>query len=116
MTQPVGIFKGVIVDTQSLATLVPFYEMLFGPPKFIDGYRWAAMGSPGAAALNLAAGTECTGKGIVFAVKVDDLAAATRRITAAGGQALGEPKTGPHEVTCLFSDPAGHTLAIYQAR
>jgi predicted enzyme related to lactoylglutathione lyase len=115
MTKPIGIFKGVIVDTQSLATLMPFYEAVFGPPKFVDGDRWAAMGSVGAAALNLAAGSERTGKGIVFAVKVDDITAATRQIIAAGGQQLGEPKAGAHEIRCFFSDPDGHALAIYQA-
>lgn len=114
MTAPIGIFKGVILDTERLDTTLPFYEAMFGPAKFIDGTRWAALGSPSAGALGLAAESEITGHGLVLSVKVEDVNVAAERILEMGGRLLGEPVRGAHEIRVIAEDPSGTPIAVYQ--
>lgn len=112
--QNAGTFKGVILDCNSMNELLPFYTAILGEPKFQDGERWSVLQGQGGA-VNLAAGTEATGKGIVISVKVENVEEAFAQAVASGGKAVAGPVSRAHEIVAYVADPAGNVLALYQS-
>ena len=114
MSQGIGTFKGVILDCAQMGDLLPFYSAILGAPKFQDGDRWSVIQGQGGA-VNLAAGAEATGNGIVLSVKVQNVEEAVAHATGAGGKIVREIKTREHEIVAYVADPAGNVLALYQS-
>lgn len=114
MSQGIGTFKGVILDCAQMGDLLPFYTAILGAPKFQDGDRWSVIQGQGGA-VNLAAGAEATGNGIVLSVKVQDVEEAVAQATAAGGRIVIDIKKREHEIVAYVADPAGNVLALYQS-
>ncbi|WP_375539029.1 VOC family protein [Actinomadura sp. J1-007] len=48
--------------------------------------------------------------------KVDDVAAMTETLTAAGARLVRGPEEGPHEVRSVLRDPAGNPFILYAGR
>lgn len=115
MAKAIGVFRGLILDTKDFGSSVDFYTKLLGNPKFVDGNKWAPFGAADGASLSLAGSEENTGKGVAIAIKVSDLAAAVSQIEALGGVKVGEIQAGAHENKCLFNDPDGNALMIYES-
>lgn len=102
------------IDCGQMSDLLPFYKTILGAPKFQDGDRHAAIQTEGAA-VNLAAGGEQTGNGIVLAVKVEDVETAVRTAAQAGGRVISEPVRRTHEIVAYIADPKDNMLAIHQS-
>jgi predicted enzyme related to lactoylglutathione lyase len=115
MTQVNPTLRSLLWPVPDLEAAIAFYRDAFGYSlKFRDGDRYAALDA-GGLTLALVAGDEDTTGGVPApSFRVDDLAAAIRTVTAAGGRVLAGPSAGPHETRATVRDPAGQVLMLYQ--
>jgi predicted enzyme related to lactoylglutathione lyase len=106
----------VLYGVDDVAAAVAFYRDGLGlEVKFQDGERFAALDG-GGTTFALAAPEEQIAAGPVASFKVDDVAATTKRLTAAGAELVRGPEDGPHEIRAVLRDPAGNSFVVYTSR
>jgi predicted enzyme related to lactoylglutathione lyase len=106
----------VLYGADDVAAAVAFYRDGLGlKVKFQDGERFAALDG-GGATFALAGPEEQVAAGPAVSFKVDDVAAMTRRLIAAGAELVRGPEEGPHEIRAVLRDPAGNSFVVYASR
>jgi predicted enzyme related to lactoylglutathione lyase len=106
----------VLYGADDMAAAVAFYRDGLGlEVKFQDGERFAALDG-GGTTFALAAPEEQVAAGPVVSFKVDDVAATTERLIAAGAELVRGPEDGPHEIRAVLRDPAGNSFVVYASR
>jgi predicted enzyme related to lactoylglutathione lyase len=106
----------VLYGADDVAAAVAFYRDGLGlAVKFQDGGRFAALDG-GGTTFAIAGPEERLVAGPVVSFKVDDVAATTERLTAAGAELVRGPEEGPHETRAVLRDPAGNSFVIYASR
>ena len=107
----------VLYHVGDLDAAVAFYRDTLGLPlTFTDPGRYAALDGGGVTFALVTGEEDVTSGEPAVAVKVDDVAAAVARVTAAGATLLRSPETGPHEIRAVVRDPAGNAVVLYAAR
>jgi predicted enzyme related to lactoylglutathione lyase len=103
----------VLYGAGDVAAAVAFYRDGLGlAVKFQDGDRFAALDG-GGTTFAIAGPAEQIVAGPAVSFKVDDVAATTERLTAAGAELLRGPEEGPHEIRAVLRDPAGNSFVVY---
>jgi predicted enzyme related to lactoylglutathione lyase len=103
----------VLYGADDVAAAVAFYRDGLGlAVKFQDGGRFAALDG-GGTTFAIAGPDEQIVAGPAVSFKVDDVAVATKRLTAAGAELVRSPENGPHEIRAVLRDPAGNSFVIY---
>jgi predicted enzyme related to lactoylglutathione lyase len=106
----------VLYGADDVAAAVAFYRDGLGlAVKFQDGGRFAALDG-GGTTFAIAGPEEQIATGPAVSFKVDDVAATTERLTAAGAELVRGPEEGPHEIRAVLRDPAGNSFVIYASR
>ena len=106
----------VIHPVEDLDAAAAFYADALGlEEKFRDGDRFAAFDA-GGVTVALAAGDEAVAESTAISFKVDDVAAATERLQAAGAKLLRGPEEGPHELRAVLADLSGNAFIVYAER
>ncbi|HEU5158859.1 MAG TPA: VOC family protein [Streptosporangiaceae bacterium] len=106
----------VLYGANDVAAAVAFYRDGLGlAVKFVDGERFAALDG-GGTTFAIASPHEQLAAGPVVSFKVDDVAATTERLTAAGAELVRGPEEGPHEIRAVLRDPAGNSFIVYASR
>lgn len=102
-----------VLPADDLGAAVEFWSSVLGvAPTFVDGERWAQF-DLGPRRLALAGSDRVTDEPSVM-IKVDDLEAARRQLSAEG-HSVGEIETGPHEARFVAGTPFG-TIVFYASR
>jgi predicted enzyme related to lactoylglutathione lyase len=109
--------RNVLHPVADVAAATNFYQQALGlGVKFVDGDRYAGLDA-GGTTLALAGPAEDITSGIAApSFKVSDVDAALTQITAAGGNVVRAPETGPHEIRAVAHDPWGNTIIVYSGR
>lgn len=107
--------QSVYLRTERMDELHAFYETAVGlAPAFRDGNRWSQF-RVGNTNFALSAPEEAApveGAAVVV-FEVDDLQAATDRITGGGGRALGARDMGAHGTVATFADPDNNIFQVF---
>lgn len=108
--------QNVFVVAQDAQRMHGFYTQALGLPiKFRDGDRWIQYGLSNAnVALASPAEAAPATAGLVMVLEVDSFDGAADRITAAGGQVLGERDMGAHGAVLSLRDPEGNLVQLFR--
>lgn len=107
----------VLYSAGDVGEAVAFYRDALGLPlKFRDGDRFAALDGGGTTFAIAGPEEDVTGGVPAISFKVDDVAAMTETLTAAGARLVRGPEEGPHEVRSVLRDPAGNPFILYASR
>jgi predicted enzyme related to lactoylglutathione lyase len=105
--------QNVYLVAQRPAQLHAFYESALGLPlKFRDEDRWIQYGLGMALASPEEAAPAQSGAVMVF--EVEDFDGARERITAAGGEVIGERDMGSHGAVLSLRDPEGNIVQLFR--
>jgi predicted enzyme related to lactoylglutathione lyase len=105
--------QNVYLVAQRPAQLHAFYESALGLPlKFRDQDRWIQYGLGMALASPEEAAPAQSGAVMVF--EVEDFDGARERITAAGGEVIGERDMGSHGAVLSLRDPEGNIVQLFR--
>jgi predicted enzyme related to lactoylglutathione lyase len=106
----------VLYTADDVTAAVRFYRDALGlNVKFQDGDRYAALDG-GGTTFAIAGPEEQIVAEPAVSFKVDDVAAMTDRLTAAGAALVRGPEEGPHEIRAVLRDPAGNPFVLYASR
>ncbi len=106
-----------LYPAKDLAEAVAFYRDGLGlAVKFQDGDRFAALDGGGTTFAIAGPEEDVTGGEPAVSFKVEDVAAAVERLTAAGGRLVRGPEEGPHEIRAVLRDPAGNPFVLYSGK
>ena len=108
--------QNVYVAAERPQALHAFYSQALGLQlKFNDGERWFQYGV-GNANVSLACREEAAPavSGLVMVFEVDDFDGARERISAAGGEVLGERDMGSHGAVLSLRDPEGNIVQLFR--
>jgi catechol 2,3-dioxygenase-like lactoylglutathione lyase family enzyme len=104
----------VLYGAKDVDEAVRFYRDALGlNVKFQDGNRFAALDGGGTTFALAGPGEDVTGGEPAVSFKVDDVAAMTEKLTAAGASLVRGPEEGPHEVRAVLRDPSGNPFILY---
>ena len=107
----------VLYGADDVREAVRFYRDGLGlAVRFQDGDRFAALDGGGTTFAIAGPEEDVTGGEPAVSFKVDDVAAMTGRLTAAGARLVRAPEEGPHEVRAVLRDPAGNAFVLYASR
>ncbi|MEU5878321.1 VOC family protein [Spirillospora sp. NPDC047279] len=107
----------VLYGARNVDEAVRFYRDGLGlNVKFQDGDRFAALDGGGTTFAIAGPEEDVTGGEPAVSFKVDDVAAMTTTLTAAGATLVRGPEEGPHEVRAVLRDPAGNPFVLYASR
>ncbi|MDL4771550.1 MULTISPECIES: VOC family protein [Thermomonosporaceae] len=107
----------VLYPAKDVEQAVRFYRDALGLPlKFQDGGRFAALDGGGTTFAIAGPEEDVTGGEPAISFKVDDVAAMTATLTAAGARLIRGPEEGPHEIRAVLRDPAGNPFVLYASR
>jgi hypothetical protein len=87
------------------------FELIFGPPTFVDGHSWAQFDSGGSRLCRAVADQGIDESAILL--KVDDLDAAAREFTGKHGE-VGPPQIGEHEERVTARSTEGRQVVFYR--
>ena len=87
------------------------FELLFGPPTFVDGHSWAQFDS-GGSRLCLAGPDQGIDESAIL-LKVGDLDAASREFTGQHGE-VGPLQIGEHEERVIARSTEGRQVVFYR--
>jgi predicted enzyme related to lactoylglutathione lyase len=106
----------VLYTAEDVTAAVRFYRDALGlTVKFQDGDRFAALDG-GGTTFAIAGPEEQIVREPAVSFKVDDVAAMTDTLTAAGAELVRGPEEGPHEIRAVLRDPAGNPFVLYASR
>lgn len=108
--------QNVYVVAREPGALHAFYESALGLAlKFRDGDRWLQYGV-GNTNVALACAEEAAPAttGLVMVLEVTSFDGAAERITAAGGQVLGQRDMGSHGAVLSLRDPEGNIVQLFR--
>ncbi|GAA4145395.1 VOC family protein [Actinomadura keratinilytica] len=117
MTRTGTRIGNVLYVAEDVDEAVRFYRDALGlAVKFTDGDRFAAFDGGGTTFAVAGPEEDVTGGVPAVSFKVDDVAAAVERLTAAGARQVRGPEEGPHETRAVLRDPAGNAFVLYAPR
>ncbi|GLZ04456.1 hypothetical protein Acsp03_19220 [Actinomadura sp. NBRC 104412] len=107
----------VLYGAKDVGEMVRFYRDALGlDVKFQDGDRFAALDGGGTTFALAGPEEDVTGGEPAVSFKVDDVAAMTDKLTAAGATLVRGPEEGPHEIRAVLRDPSGNPFILYAGR
>ncbi|MEW2358274.1 VOC family protein [Spirillospora sp. NPDC029432] len=107
----------VLYGARNVDEAVRFYRDVLGlAVTFQDGGRFATLDGGGTTFAIAGPEEDLTGGEPAVSFKVDDVAAMTARLTAAGALLVRGPEEGPDGVRAVLRDPAGNPLVLYASR
>lgn len=104
----------VLYPVHDVDRAVAFYRDGLGlAVRFADGGRFAALDAGGTTFALAGPAEDVTGGDPAVSFKVEDVAGAVERLTAAGARLVRGPEEGPHEVRAVLRDPDGNAFVVY---
>jgi predicted enzyme related to lactoylglutathione lyase len=108
--------NGLLMPTDDMDAAVAFLGGTLGlKPKFRDGDRYCAF-EFGGLTLGVVSGEEKVVSAMALVLRVEDVAAETARLTAAGARVVRPPKEGPHEVRAVLRGADGGEIVLSARR